>query len=346
MEKRLRYFSMFSGIAGFELGIQNAVGDKAECVGYSEINHSAIKIYEKKFPTHRNFGDSTNFVTSNIPDFDLLVAGFPCQPFSIAGKRQGFQDTRGTHFFDLSRVLSDKRPRYFLFENVRGLLSHGDGETFQTILRTLTDIGYVLQWEVLNSFNFGVPQSRERVYIVGHLGTESRPEIFPIGKNDTVFEKKNESGGRQLQAEYSTTLGTKIRSDCTFIHNVYGGFGEKKVREFKDYSPTIRTPKGGGHLPLVKISMLAHTKANIKQRTQNRKTTWTLDTAPQSKMAVHDGDVIRSLTPIECERLQGFPDNWTRGVRDRKRYECLGNAVTSNVVELIIRKLFKHLEVI
>jgi DNA (cytosine-5)-methyltransferase 1 len=165
--KTIRYLSLFSGIGGFELGLQNSKHN-FECVGFSEIDKYAVSIYERNFPNHINLGDATKIKTEELPDFDLLVGGFPCQAFSIAGKRRGFDDTRGTLFFEIARVLKDKRPRYFLLENVRGLLSHNKGETFQTILEVLSDLRYDVQWEVLNSKDFGVPQRRERVFIKGY----------------------------------------------------------------------------------------------------------------------------------------------------------------------------------
>lgn len=132
--------------------------------------------------------------TTDIPDHDLLVGGFPCQSFSIAGKRRGFDDTRGTLFFDIARILKDKRPRYFILENVKGLLSHDTGKTFQTILGVLTDLGYEYQWQVLNSKNFGVPQNRERVFIVGNRRDVRRPNVFPLVNNENGFTTINRYG--------------------------------------------------------------------------------------------------------------------------------------------------------
>ncbi|KKL71779.1 hypothetical protein LCGC14_2091510 [marine sediment metagenome] len=199
---------MFSDIGGFEYGIEQAENNKTQqrysqeqtrmgrarenlsdnrnfneplvCIGYSEIDKYATAIYRYNYPEHRNYGDTTAIVTSELLDFDMLIAGFPCQSFSIAGKRRGFNDTRGTLFFEITRVLRDKRPRYFLLENVKGLLGHDDGKTFTTILGVLSDIGYEYQWQVLNSKDFGVPQNRERVFIVGHIRGKCRPEVFHI----------------------------------------------------------------------------------------------------------------------------------------------------------------------
>ena len=162
------------------------------CVGFSEINKYAIQIYQKQFPKHKNYGDATNINTNELPDFDLLVGGFPCQAFSVAGKRKGFDDTRGTLFFEIARIVKAKRPKTLLLENVKGLLSHNKGETFRVILQTLDELGYHTEWMVLNSKFFGVPQNRERVFIIGSLRGRSRPEILPFRESskNTLGERK------------------------------------------------------------------------------------------------------------------------------------------------------------
>jgi DNA (cytosine-5)-methyltransferase 1 len=312
----MKYLSLFSGIGGFELGIQQAYeqsesnralgnreqsaetadlrqelyitdspselgnrrGKCAECIGYSEIDKYATQIYQSHF-NHKNYGDITKINAEELPDFDFLCGGFPCQSFSIAGKRGGFNDTRGTLFFDIARILKIKHPRLLLLENVKGLLSHDEGRTFRTIISTLDELGYDLQWQVLNSKNFGVPQNRERVFIVGHLRGTSRPEVFPIGGQNT------------------TTAETIFLDESQWRR-------EGKLREYQGVSPTLNTVGGGGHLPL--------TTDKIK---------------------------IRRLTPTECERLQGFPDGWTEGVSDTQRYKTLGNAVTVNVIQAIMEKI-------
>jgi len=178
--RHVRYFSMFSGIGGFELGIEQAareLGITTECVGYSELDKAAIRTYEEHF-NHDNYGDATLIEATSVPDHDLLVAGFPCPSFSIAGKQLGFADTRGTLIFDVIRILEAKQPRYFILENVKGLVSHDNGQTLRTILRLIDGVGYDIQWKVLNSKDYGVPQNRERIYLVGNLGGTPRPEVF------------------------------------------------------------------------------------------------------------------------------------------------------------------------
>ena len=188
------------------------------CVGYSEIDKYAIQVYQKHFPDHKNYGDITKIHPQDIPDFDLLVGGFPCQAFSIAGKRAGFEDTRGTLIFDVLRILKEKHPRLVLLENVKGLLSHDGGRTFKTIITSLAELGYAVEWQVLNAKNFGVPQNRERVFIIGHLGGFGGRQVFPIGgesPNIDKTEKLSEQISNCLRTHYSNG-----KSNETYIRQI------------------------------------------------------------------------------------------------------------------------------
>ena len=315
----MRYFSTFSGIGGFELGIERAYEnthrrgvqkstDKnisrrrsdskrlrerreqdAVCVGYSEIDKYAAETYQKHFKDHKNYGDITTIDEGALPDFDLLVGGFPCQAFSIAGKRRGFDDTRGTLFFELARIIKEKRPSYLLFENVKGLLSHDEGRTFRTIIATLDELGYNCEWQVLNSKNHGVPQNRERVFIIGHLRRTRRPQVFPFGEADGEDTKS-----RRLHQ------GDKGRLPSS----------TKRQKEIKHTGDT-------------------HNKAKR-----------------QNSLSQHKPHpVIRRLTPTECERLQGFPDGWTEGASDTQRYKMCGNAVTVNVIADVMERFIKSVKI-
>ena len=269
---------MFSGIGGFELGIQQAaqqLGIQAECVGYSEIDKHAIATYKEHFD-HDNYGNATDLDANALPDFDLLVGGFPCQAFSIQGNRLGFDESRGTLFFDIARVLQAKQPRNFILENVKGLLSHDRGRTVRVIIRTLTELGYCVEWQVLNSKNHGVPQSRERIYVVGHLGTKPRRTVFPIAATSSLDLVEITQGASASQRIYAPVLAPTLAAHGT---------------------------TGGPMPPKVAVNILQ----------------------------------ARKLTPTECQRLQGFPDNWTRG-GDTQRYKQLGNAVTVNVVRDVARR--------
>lgn len=184
----LRAFDLFSGGGGFRQGVEKAGID---ITAHCEIDKWAEQFYTQAFNTEGElyYNDATKIDTGELPDFDILLAGFPCQAFSIAGKRQGFNDTRGTMFFEVARILRDKRPRYFILENVKGLLNHDGGKTFQTILKILSDIGiYSIEWAVLNSKHFGVPQNRERVFIVGYPREFGIGKIFPIEKTSNEVD--------------------------------------------------------------------------------------------------------------------------------------------------------------
>lgn len=179
--KALRYIELFGGIGGFRLGIQNS-NLNAEPVDYVEIDKYSIKQYNQYFNEDYEQRDIKQIKAEDIARHDLLTAGFPCQPFSIAGQRKAFEDTRGTLFHDIIRVAKHHRPRFLFLENVKGLLSSERGRSFAVILSALDELGYDAEWQLLNSSTFGVPQNRERVFIIGHLREERGREIFPISR--------------------------------------------------------------------------------------------------------------------------------------------------------------------
>jgi len=183
----MKCFSLFSGIGCFDFALQK-LGH--EIVGACEIDRNARRVYAKHFPNVRIWEDATKINPRELPDFDLLCAGFPCQSFSIAGKRRGFDDLRGTVFFEIARIVKEKRPELLLLENVAGILHHDQGKTFQIILETLSELRYCIQWQVLDSRYF-VPQARKRIIIVGNLGEKPIGKIFPLGEISDVFEKES-----------------------------------------------------------------------------------------------------------------------------------------------------------
>jgi DNA (cytosine-5)-methyltransferase 1 len=294
----MKYISLFAGIGGFDLALQR---QGHECVYANEWDKYASKIYNKNF--HKGLNekgidtrDIRTVSTNEIPEHELLVGGFPCQAFSIAGKRRGFDDTRGTLFFEIARILRAKKPRLLLLENVKGLLSHDNGNTFKIIISTLDELGYDLQWQVLNSKDFGVPQNRERVFIIGNFRGTSRPKIFPINSY-------NSKTLRELTQNQSQAGGVGAKTGLYAIAIDRGIIKEKSIVTSLD--------------------------ANYYKGLDNH----------QARTGIMEGIKIRRLTPTECERLQGFPDAWTEGVSDSQRYKCLGNAVTVNIVEYIIKNL-------
>ena len=216
----IRFFDMFSGIGGFRSGLERIGG--FECIGHCEIdkyaNQAYNAIYEPKGEIY--YEDARTINPNELPDIDLICAGFPCQAFSIAGLRGGFNDSRGTLFFEIARIAAVKRPPFLLLENVPGLLSHDGGWTFATIRTSLSELGYDVAWQVLNSKNFGVPQSRKRVYIIGYLRERCPGEILSFTESN-VKALEQILPGREGDRVYSTD-GVSI----TLTSNA-GGFGGK-----------------------------------------------------------------------------------------------------------------------
>jgi len=327
------------------------------CIGACEIDEYARRIYAKQFPAIPIWKDATTINPAEIPQFDVLCAGFPCQAFSIAGNRKGFEDTRGSLFFEIARIAKEKRPSYLLLENVKGLLNHDNGKTFATIISTLDEMGYDAEWQVLNSKYF-VPQNRERVFIIGYLRGKSRRKIFPLGENNTKASQ------------------TKRPNKSKFLPVTKD---HDKLRETQNQSLAIdanywKGPDNHGQRTMI---YMAHSQGNIKQRIQERKEIWTLSncssdfgviepkiiadrsrsyagkgrnlespknisnsltSVSKDNYLINDAR-IRRLTPLECERLQGFPDNWTDDLSDTQRYRCMGNAVTVPVVTYVAQNL-------
>lgn len=311
----MKVFSTFTGIGGFELGIDHAAdraGQSIEYVGYSEIDKNAISVYERHFKGVKNYGDITKIDAAALPDFDCLVGGFPCQAFSILGRGRGFEDTRGTLFFDLARILQAKRPKLFVFENVKGLTLHDNKRTFRTIIKTIDELGYDCQWQVINSTNHAVPHNRDRLIIVGHLRGTRRPQIFP-------FTRATAQGDQQRDNSKARASQPQVRIPEATV----AGFAMASPGQAVNLSmPNSRSRRG-------RVSDVSPT----------------LDTGMWIYTVASDGR-LRRLTPTECERLQAFPDGWTKtGIlgeefTDRQRYKMLGNAVTTNVIQSVFERIF------
>ena len=363
----MKYLSLFSGVGGFELGIQR-MATKPEnsthtekrasqhsfsplCIGYSEIDKYSIQTYERNFKEHKNYGDATKINERKLPDFDLLVGGFPCQAFSIAGKRKGFEDTRGTLFFDIARILKHKRPRHFVLENVKGLLSHDSGKTFQTILGVLSDLGYGVEWQVLNGKRW-VPQNRERIIIIGHLRGECGRKVLPFrtkGADDTIdqsSEKPSRTIAYTLDANYFKGVSPKgyQGSKRQLIHQLNSPtHSNDRVYGDDGISPTLNTAQGGNRQPFV-APVLTPDRLEKRQNGRRFKTngepSFTLNT--QDRHGIYNGTRIRRLTPLEYERLMGWPDNWTAGVSDTQRYKQCGNGIIAPMVTEVITALLNE----
>ena len=344
----MNVLDLFSGIGGFSLGLEQA-GIKPNWVGYSDIDKYANEVYKRRFPNAKRLGPVEDVLEKidKLPKIDLVTFGFPCQDLSIAGKRKGLKGSRSGLFFKTIEIIKLTKPKYFIFENVKGIFSSNKGKDFTIILQTIADIGYDGQWQLLNTRWF-LPQNRERVYFVGHIRGECRPKVFPIGEDEGQVKNKN--------LNQIGTIGDKD-SEATRVYSTDGlartikgggGMGSKtglyEVKMVKVHSTQSRNPNRPS---LTKICECGSKKLYQKccgvpggtgYLNKNDGTTYCLDGA--NSQAVENTHNIRRLTPIETERLQGFPDNWTEGCSDTQRYKQTGNAVSVPVVKSIMEKLY------
>ena len=236
---------MFAGIGGFRSGLEKTGG--FECVAYCEIDEKARKAYEAMYNTEGEicFEDATKINPEDVPDIDLLCGGFPCQSVSIAGKRRGFNDTRGTLFFEIARIAAVKKPSVLLLENVQGLLSHDKGRTFQTILQTLDELGYDVVWQVLNSANFGVPQSRKRIFIIGYHRENCAGKVFAfnqINPKTLVRRLPGHEGDRVYDSEGLSITLTADTLDSFTVKTSSENSHRKKLKK-KAMQSALRKPR-------------------------------------------------------------------------------------------------------
>lgn len=355
----MKFLDLFAGIGGFRMGMEMA---GHECVGYVEIDKFARKSYEAIFDTK---GEWTAHDIRTVSDDDLrlfrgkvdvICGGFPCQAFSVAGKRLGFEDTRGTLFFEIARFAKEIKPRYLFLENVKGLLSHDQGRTFETILLTLDELGYDAEWQVLNSKDFGVPQNRERVFIIGHLRRASTRKVFPITREDgeVTTELKPLIGGKQAMRVFDPNgLSVTLSAQS-------GGWGAKTGL----YAIPVLTPdreekrQNGRRMKEPREPMFTLTAQDrhgvllsvTQHEVRKKEVANCLDAnyykgiySNQERAGVLQDYRIRRLTPRECWRLQGFPD-WAFDKAaavnsDSQLYKQAGNSVTVNVIYEIAKRL-------
>lgn len=350
---------MFAGIGGFRTGLKN-VGDFFMPVGWCEIDKKTQKAYRALYETEGEYfcDDARAIDTDELPDIDLICGGFPCQPFSVSGRRLGLADTRGTLFHEIVRVAQARRPAYLLLENVPGLLNHEGGKTFGVILSAIHELGYSLEWCVLNSANFGVPQQRRRVYIVGCLDSRLSGKIFPLAESDGASLVQVIPGG-QGQRVYSP------EGASTCLTSQGGGWGAKTGLYFVDMNPdprvtsearciTARQDSGisnhrgehSGVLITGARAVITPDRENVRQQGRRIKEPdepmFTL--TAMDKHGVEYNGRVRRLMPQECFRLQGYSDAQYKavaalGLPEAQLYKMAGNSVTTNVVTAVGRKL-------
>jgi DNA (cytosine-5)-methyltransferase 1 len=362
----VNFVDLFAGIGGFRLGME-ANGHK--CVGWCEKDRFAQKSYRAIHNTKGEWfsDDITTVRPDELPEFDVLCGGFPCQAFSIAGNREGFEDTRGTLFFEIARIIKKRRPKIVFLENVQGLLNHDEGRTFATILFAFSDLRYDVQWQVLNSKDFGVPQNRERVFIIASPREERTPKVFPIRRKTEGSIKRIQgdiSGkgyGSQQDRVYKTNglmcclPSSRTKSKVKILEpakvekvgnvNPSGRGQNWNVYHSQGLSPTVTTNKGEGHKIYEPRACLTPDRINKRQNGRRFKEpgepSFTL--TKQDKHGIEYKGRIRRLTPKECWRLQGFPD-WAfekaqEVNSDSQLYRQAGNSVTVPVIYEIAKKL-------
>ena len=324
----MKFLELCAGIGGFRQALENL---GCECVGYSEIDKYAIKLYSAWYNDDCNFGDVTKIEAETLPDFDLLVGGFPCQAFSIAGKRMGFDDTRGTIFFDFARIMKAKKPKFAIFENVKGLLNHDGGKTYETILQTLNELGYDAQWGILNTKFHGLPQNRERVYIVANLRERSSTKIL-FERGDGITDKV-ERTEQSIIGNYYTKSGK--------AHQRSGVLNENSIAPCLT-ATDYKEPR------IVKIGDIDGLNTQYSRVYDSEGVSTTINAQGGglgAKTGLYNaGDKVRRLTPKECFRLQGFKDEMVElgyklGISDTQLYKMVGNAVSVPVVEWVAQRV-------
>ena len=319
MKKKLTFFDFCSGIGGGRLGMELS---GLECVGHSEIDEKTSMTYTKFFNDNRNYRDLTKIDPNILPNFDVLLAGFPCQTFSIVGKRQGFSDDRGKIIFSLIEIIKEKKIKYFLLENVKGLINHKKGKTLKIIKNELEKIGYNLYIKVLNSIDFGVPQKRERLYIVGFRKDLDREKFeFPKeediiynleeyidNSNDLEINKNDETFNKYLKNKYNIDKNYRIEDILTWENSIID-YRQSDLRRYDGFFPTLRTGRHG-------------------------------------LLYIKNGKLMK-LSGYEALLLQGFPKNIAQKVKEDKFFvnskvlSQAGNAMTVNVIKKITKKMLE-----
>ena len=353
----MKFIDFFSGIGGFRLGMEMA---GHECLGHCEIDKYADISYRAMHNVKEDewyANDITRIEPGELPEADCYCGGFPCQSFSIAGKRGGFADTRGALFFEVMRLAAVRKPKYLFLENVRGLLSHDGGTTFGTIIAAMGECGYDAEWQVLNSKDFGVPQNRERVFIIGHLRGAGGRKVFPIRESDRKIDgvARYTTGTLCARTGTAESVGTYIIESEQLPQEMkllIGGSQGCRVYDPSGISCTL----AGAKTELYAIPVLTPDRPEKRQNgrrfkedgepmftlTAQDKHGVMVKEATNCNQGIIDNCRIRKLTPKECFRLQGFPDEYFHRAEkvnsNSQLYKQAGNSVTVNVIYEIAKR--------
>jgi len=319
-----RFIDLFAGIGGFRIGFER---NGYKCVFTSEKNKYCQDVYEANFG-EIPFGDITQINPKDIPDFEVLLGGFPCQPFSISGKKQGFKDTRGTLFFDVCRIIEEKRPKVVVLENVKHLIHHDKKRTLKTILSSLEDLGYNVSQKVLNAKDFGLPQNRERIFIIG-----CKKSYFDFKKLENIDTPKLKeyldlNGKFEYLDKSEYTLIESPRKQPTGL--IFVGYRNKN---------TWKT----GVRPNTEHLSRVHRQPNRIYSVEGvHPTLPSQETSGRFFIYLPEEDKVRKLTLDECYRIMGFPDTFKRHERTGERYKQIGNSVAISVIEAIAKQIIKQ----
>ncbi len=360
----IKLFEMFAGYGGASFALKKA-GIPFECVGFSEIDKFAIQCYQQNHEGVKCHGDCNSIDPNTLPDFDFLTGGFPCQAFSVAGKGLGESDSRGTLFNDIIRIAEVKKPSYMLLENVKGLTSKKHKQTFDKILSELDRIGYIVNWKVLNSKDYGTPQNRERVWFVCfRKGTDANyfsfPERFELNLflkdilEESVEEKymvpakritrllnplRRSDKGRLQMKKYADCLLSCDYKDpkSTIVQSNNPNHSINRIYSPEGINPTLNTMQGGDRQPFIQAQPLRFLNRN--QKNFPRDYSFCVDASQTSGVKV--GYMIRKLTPKECFRLMGFFNDEINleGLSNTQQYKLAGNGWDINLVSKLMRAI-------
>lgn len=356
MQNKLKVASLFSGIGGFEQGFKTSKM-QYDLVFASEIDKYATQTFSYNFPITNMVGDIKQVDEKTIPDHDLLCGGFPCQSFSVAGKQKGFNDIRGTLFFDIIRIIKEKQPKYILLENVKNLISHDDGNTIKTILKNISDCNYTFDFTIINSNEAGVPQSRERTYIVGILNGNVEEFENDIRNNKVSNIKKWANENHLKTMNFFNSIKMKNSTIC--IKDILEENVDKKYylnsSKVKDYIFNYSQNTTEPQKKILKEFTLPRDVHNDLDRQRRVYSIYgisptLLARSDSPKIIFKDNTEyqIRKLTPLETLRVQGFSKDFTDnvqkyGMSDTQLYKQSGNAVSPPVISEIINNLMDYI---
>lgn len=326
MKNKIKFIDLFAGIGGFRYSFDKC---GCECVFSSEIDECCRNVYQDNYGDYPS-GDITKIKAEDIPDFDILCAGFPCQPFSICGRKLGFEDTRGTLFFEICRIISQKKPKVVLLENVKNLVNHDKGNTLQTIITTLKDFGYNVVYKVLNSKDYGVAQSRERIIIVatlhGVFEFDKLKKRKPVYINDIL----DETGEFEYldKTEYTLIDKKLIRRQPSGL--IFVGYRNKG------------TWKTGVRPNTEHLSRVHRQPNRIYSAKGIHPTIPSQETSGRFWIYIENEDAVRKLTINECYKLMGFPKEFKKDNNLANAYKQIGNSVVIPMICEIANEIIKQ----